>query len=248
MNLGVFYICYKEKDAIEFSLTKFRENYPDSPIYLVSDNGLDFSYLKKDFGNIETIKENTEVVGIARDVEKYIKQNSGNIDLFMNICMEFLRRLKNACDYCNTEYMVLMEPDVLVRGKLNPFDADLVGPTVNIMPEKIQKYVIMNGGKNNGTWGPAGGVMKTKSFYQVYDGLIDNIDKLEYGLKLDSRIICYDYLLSFLFSLFGYTYANNPDQTECLRNPNWKNSGHPLLHQHREFYSNNYEGKWKSTK
>ena len=248
MDLGVFYICYKEQSAIEYSLSKFREFYPSNPIYLVSDNGLDFSYLKEDFGNIETTKEPTEVVGIARDVDQYVKENSGNIDLFMGISMEFLRRLKNGCDYCKTEYMVLMEPDVLVRGKLNPIKSDLAGPTANIMPENVQKYVIMNGGRNNGTWGPAGGVMKTSSFYGMYDQLINNLDKLRGGLELDPRMICYDYLLAFLFSLFGYTYADNPDQTECIRNPNWKYSGHPLLHQHREFYSGNYGGKWQSTK
>ena len=126
MDLGVFYICYKEQAAIEFSLKKFRQFYPENPIYLVSDNGLDFSYLKENFGNIETIKETTEVVGIARDVDQYIRENSGDIDLFMGICLEFLRRLKNGCDFCNTEYMVLMEPDVLVRGELHPFKSDLV--------------------------------------------------------------------------------------------------------------------------
>lgn len=248
MDLGVFYICYKEQAAIEYSLRKFREFYPENPIYLVSDNGLDFSYLKEEFGNIETIKETTEVVGIARDVEQYVRDNSGNTELFLGICMEYLRRLKNGCDFCKTEYMILMEPDVLVRGKLNPFEADLVGPTANIMPRKLQEYIINNGGKNNGTWGPVGGVMKTKSFYEVYDKMMNNLDKFIGGMELDPRMVCYDYLLSYLFSLFGYTYTDNPDQTECFRNPNWKYSTHPILHQFREFYSINYEGKWKNTK
>jgi hypothetical protein len=201
--------------------------------------------LKEKFGNIETIKETIEVVGIAKDVDQYIREHSGEIDLFMGISLEFLRRLKNGCDFCKTEYMILMEPDVLVRGQLHPFDADLVGPTVNVMPEIIQEYIITNGGKNNGTWGPAGGMMKTSSFYEVYNKLMNDLDKFSEGLKLDPRMICYDYLLAFLFSLFGYTYTDNPDQTECIRNPNWKNSGHPLLHQYRELYSINYEGKWQ---
>ena len=245
MDLGVFYICYKEQAAVEYSLKEFRKFYPKNSIYLVSDNGLDFSYLKEKFGNIETTKETMEVVGIARDVDQYIREHSGDIDLFMGISLEFLRRLKNACDFCKTEYMILMEPDVLVRGELHPFDADLVGPTVNIMPKIIQEYIIMNGGKNNGTWGPVGGMMKTSSFYEVYDKLMNDLDKFSEGLKLDPRMICYDYLLAFLFSLFGYTYTDNPDQTECIRNSNWKNSGHPLLHQYRELYSINYEGKWQ---
>lgn len=245
MDLGVFYICYKEQSAVEFSLSKFREIYPKSPIYLVSDNGMDFSYLEKDIGYIETTVGDMEVVGVAKDLDKSIKENTVDYELFFNLSMEFLKRLKNGCDFCKTEYMLLMEPDVLVRGKLNPFDADLVGPTVNVMPASIQEYVIMNGGKNNATWGPAGGLMKTKSFYSVYEKLLKDPDKLKWGLKMDPRIVCYDYLLSFLFSIFGYTYSDNPDQTECLRNPNWRNSNHPLLHQYRELYSVNYDGKHK---
>ena len=121
MNLGVFYICYKEQAAIEYSLKKFREFYPKNPIYLVSYNGLDFSYLKENFGNIETTVEDMEVVGVAKNLDKSIKENTVDFDLFFDLSMEFLRRLKNACDFCKTEYMLLMEPDVLVRGELNPF-------------------------------------------------------------------------------------------------------------------------------
>lgn len=245
MDLGVFFICYKEQSAVEFSLTKFREIYSNNPIYLVSDNGNDFSYLKDTIGNIETTVEDMEVVGVAKNLDKSIKENTVDFELFFDLSMEFLRRLKNGCDFCKTEYMLLMEPDVLVRDKLNPFDADLVGPTVNVMPTTIQEYVIMNGGKNNATWGPAGGLMKTESFYSVYEKILNDPEKLKWGLKMDPRIVCYDYLLSFLFSIFGYTYTDNPDQTECLRNPDWRISGHPLLHQYREFYSSNYEGKHK---
>lgn len=243
MNLGVFFICYKEQSAVEFSLSKFREIYPSNPIYLVSDNGNDFSYLKDTIGNIETTVENIEVVGIAKNLDKSIKENTVDFELFFDLSMEFLRRLKNGCDFCKKEHMLLMEPDVLVRDKLNSFDADLVGPTVNVMPTTIQEYIMMNGGKNNGTWGPAGGLMKTESFYSVYEKTLKDPDKLKWALKMDPRIVCYDYLLSFLFSIFGYTYTDNPDQTECLRNPDWRTSGHPLLHQYREFYSINYEGK-----
>jgi len=245
MDLGVFFICYKEQSAVEFSLSKFREIYSSNPIYLVSDNGNDFSYLKDTIKNIETTVEDMEVVGVAKNLDKSIKENTVDFELFFDLSMEFLRRLKNGCDFCKTEYMLLMEPDVLVRDKLNSFDADLVGPTVNVMPTTIQEYIMLNGGKNNGTWGPAGGLMKTKSFYSVYEKTLKDPDKLKWGLKMDPRIVCYDYLLSFLFSIFGYTYADNPDQTECLRNPDWRISGHSLLHQYREFYSTNYEGKHK---
>ncbi len=46
-SLGIFFSCFKEKKAVEYSLTELVKHYPDSPIYLVSDGGLDFSYLEE---------------------------------------------------------------------------------------------------------------------------------------------------------------------------------------------------------
>lgn len=248
MELGVFYICYKEKDAVEASLRKFREIYPASPIYLTSDKGLDFSYLKTELGNIETVLEDSEVVGYnGVMVDADILNNTVNYDYYNKTAFEFLRRLKAGCDFCKTDYILLMEPDVYVRGKLTMPSADLVGPTVNIMPAHIQQYIISVGGKNNGTWGPAGGIMRREAFNDVYQKILNNPDILHAGLSMDPRILCYDYLLAFIFSAYGYTYTDNPEQTECLRNPNWKFSDYKLLHQYREHYKkeSNYEGKWK---
>ena len=248
MELGVFYICYKEKDAVEVSLRKFREIYPGSPIYLTSDNGTDFSYLKTEFSNIQTIFEDSEVVGYTpAKIDADIANKTINYEFYNNRALEFLRRLKAGCDYCNTDYVLLMEPDVYVRGKLTMPSADLVGPTVNIMPLHIQQYILSVGGKNNGTWGPSGGIMRRSAFNDVYTKISSNPDILHAGLSMDPRILSYDYLLAFLFSAYGYTYTENPEHTECLRNPNWKLSNHKILHQYREHYKKgaNYEGKWK---
>jgi hypothetical protein len=47
-----------------------------------------------------------------------------------------------------------------------------------------------------------------------------------------------------MFAALGYDEIQNPELTECLRNPNWRNSGHPLLHQFREYYpTSNYSGR-----
>lgn len=244
-DLGVFYTCFKENGAIEYSLNKFFELYPEAPVYLVSDNGNDFTYLQTKYPLLKATKETFEVTGMFKNGEIDDFINSNTQETFLKICMEFLRRLNLACEYCKTNYILLMEPDVLVRGKLTMPSADLVGPTVNIMPEEIQQLILKYNGKNNGTWGPAGGIMKTQSFQKIYNKLVEDDSPLKDGLKLDPRIICYDYLLAFLFSIYGYSYEENLEETECLRNPWWRTSGHPLLHQYREQYNNNYEGKWK---
>jgi len=235
-NLGVFYICYKEKTAIEKSIASFRQFYPDSPIYLSSDGGYNYGYLEANDKFIKTSLDPEQTVGITKDIEKMIAtQKFDIVNLFM-ASIEYLKRLKKAVDYCGTEYMLLMEPDVFVRGKLNLVDIPLVGPKPNVMPQHIQQYFVDNGGMNNVAWGAASGVMKTWQFNMIYNDLINKQHKMLEYLYLDPRIACYDYLLTFLFSIYGYEYAENPDLTECGRNPNWQTSGHPLIHQYYENY------------
>ena len=36
-TLGAFYICFKERTAIEKSIASFKNFYPDAPLYLTSD-------------------------------------------------------------------------------------------------------------------------------------------------------------------------------------------------------------------
>jgi hypothetical protein len=42
---GVFYTCFTEVKAVEYSLYELFKVYPDMPVYLVSDGGSDYSHL-----------------------------------------------------------------------------------------------------------------------------------------------------------------------------------------------------------
>ena len=67
-SVGFFYTVFTEKKAVEYSIEQLRKWYPSSPIYLVSDGGLDFSYLKNDYDDLETkLEEDTisETFGIT---------------------------------------------------------------------------------------------------------------------------------------------------------------------------------------
>jgi hypothetical protein len=49
MSFGVFYTCFKEEDAVGYSVFVLKNYYPDCPIYLVSDGGSDYSFLENQF-------------------------------------------------------------------------------------------------------------------------------------------------------------------------------------------------------
>jgi len=236
-SLGAFYICYKEKDAVEKSIASFKKFYPDSPLYLTSDGGYDYGYLESQYTNITCVLDTEQTVGVTKNIEKMIAEKRFDIVGLFMASMQFLKRLKLAVDFCDTDYMLLMEPDVFVRGLLTLTNADLVGPKPNPMPEAVQKFIIDNGGRNNEAWGASAGVMKVSSFNAVYTDLIENQHKMLRWLYLDPRIACYDYLLTFIFSMYGFSYKENPDLIECLRNPEWETTHHPLLHQYYANYT-----------
>ena len=233
-ELGVFFICFKEKTAIEKSIDSFRKLYPNSPIYLSSDGGFDYSYLNDEITNCVLDKEQT--VGITKDIENMIQTGQFPIlNLFM-AATQYLQRLEKAVRYCNTRYILLMEPDVFVRGKLNLLDIPLVGPKPNQMPDIVRRYILNCGGKDNVAWGAAAGVMQSEAFLKIFNDLKNNQYKILEWLLIDPRIACYDYLLTFIFSVYGFDYEENPDLIECNRNPNWGNTHHPLIHQYYENY------------
>ena len=47
MEVGFFYSVFKEKKAVDYSVEQLKIYYPESKVYLVSDGGLDYSYLEK---------------------------------------------------------------------------------------------------------------------------------------------------------------------------------------------------------
>ena len=141
-TLGAFFVCFKEKNAIEKSIESFKTHYPDSPLYLTSDGGYDYSYLENQYENIKCVLDEEMTVGVTKDIEKMIASNRFPIVSLFMAAMQFLIRLKRGVDFCNTDYILLMEPDVFVRGKLNLSEYELVGPKPNVIPEYVQNYII----------------------------------------------------------------------------------------------------------
>ena len=60
--------------------------------------------------------------------------------------------------------------------------------------------------------------------------------------KLEKRVVFYDALYPVLFALVGEEETFWGDIVECFRNPNWRNTEHPLVHQYREHYPKTSEG------
>ena len=99
-NLGAYLQTYKDGWKTENALKSFRTFYPDSPIYLVSDGGDDFSELANKY---HCFYEHSDCnTGIRAG--GFSKQEM----------ITWIGRIKRCFEYCKTEYVIYLEDDVLI--------------------------------------------------------------------------------------------------------------------------------------
>lgn len=238
MNLGFFYSCYTENRAVEYSISQLRKYYPENPIYLVSDGGSDFTYLKDQYQNLEvSLEEDTmsDTFKITdRNWREPIHQNA-----IRKASYAVLNRLEKAIEYCNTDYILMMDPDALVRGKLNiPNGVKLLGSRINRgLPEGLKNVLAsIENAKVIDCWGATPAIFEVKTFLKSLKIIQKNPNIIDSFIHEFYAIYAHDVLLPLVFALVGEEETFNPDIIECSRDPNWKIKSNPLVHQFKEFY------------
>jgi hypothetical protein len=217
-----YHQCYKDRKATEFAIQQFREYNPDTPYYLLSDNGNDFSDLAEKY-NCYYFHD---------------KINTG-----MNYCSKtqaerLFQRLRECFLITQTEYIILMEDDVLCRKKIDiTEDYNLAmsyvpGNKLWLIDTIKKKY---NNTPNVDWYGATGGSILNKNLFTN-----------DYNLKTVSRFLNEDYdsvmgsmdqFITTLYVICGYDCSVNPFLGETHRTPNWQNSELALIHCYKEMYS-----------
>jgi hypothetical protein len=235
-NLGFFFSCFKEKQAVEFCIKNIRSFYPTNPIYLASDGGLNFDYLSNDNTKFKLYED---VLGYVNNPETKDKEK-------LIVCsLEFLSRIYEAANFCDAEYMMYFEPDVHIRKKISiQENLHINGSYANAIHSHVLNYIENKRPFNiNNRFGSCGGsIMRTESLKSVVENTQE--DLIRELIYLDPRISNCDYLLTVLFSLHGYFYSENTDFIEARRDTNWHNTDHAIVHQYHKNYSFEYEGKY----
>lgn len=241
-TLGFFYTCFKEKRAIEYSLQQLNLHYPDAPIYLVSDGGLDFSYLEKDYKNLVTsLEEDTmsPTFKITGELDTGNFREEQNQEIIKKCAWTVLDRLEKAIEYCKTDYILMLDPDALVRGNLTiPDGVKLLGTRLNRgFPQGFKDVLSsIDGAKVIDCWGATPGIFEVETFLKGLNVLKCNpsiIDRLSMEFY---AVYAHDVLLPIVFSLVGEEETYNPEVIECMRDPDWRSKPNPLVHQFRVFY------------
>tara|TARA_B100000902_G_scaffold192461_1_gene183894 strand:+ start:1296 stop:2141 length:846 start_codon:yes stop_codon:yes gene_type:complete len=245
-DIGFVYNCvFKQKQAFVRSVEAIREVYPESKIYAVSDGGLDYSFLE----------DENFIFSMEDDFKSPLKNIDG--DNFLSPehqeatkkeMAKTLERVEKGIEVCgNPEWICMTEPDVLIRGRLTyPENGKLLGSRINcatVSQKCLDQFMGMNSLLSeieNATpvlrWGAVPVLFHTETFLKALKIYKDNFTLLDKFTEKHYAPGTFDLFIGLIFALVGEPEVFNSEVTECLRNPQWYTSDHPIVHQYREYY------------
>ena len=245
-SIGFIYNCvFKQKQAFVRSVEAIREVYPESKIYVVSDGGLDYSFLQDEY--IETTMEE-DTVSPLKNISSSNFLTPENQKIIKTGMAATLDRVQRGIEYCgNPEWICMTEPDVLIRGRITyPEGAKLLGTRINwagYTETCVEMFMGMNeiisefeGSSPVIRWGSVPVIFHTETFFKALKIYQDNFDKLDKITEKHYAPGTFDLFMGILFSLVGEPETYSDEYTECLRDPTWETNGKPIVHQYREFY------------
>ena len=228
-NISVFVPAYKQIRSLENSVSLLKDVYPDCDIHLSSDNGYDFTDFCKKYAI--DYRHYSNRLGYPESEDRYgwVKEKS----------LEFLTRLKVACEYLKNDFVILFEEDVLVTRKIGlNHDFDISGYVIgNKIDKPILKYIEANGGNIEiDEFGAGGGCIFNRkkylnSFEKAYELLDRDFDSLD---SVSHQPGWPDFLICFVFMIGGYQLSHNHEIKEIKGNEENINSS--ILHKYKKFY------------
>lgn len=205
-TLGVHYQTWRNRPAVNYVLENFRKYYPNAPIRMVSDNGEDFSDLAEKYSCVFNFEDmNILPKGILAG-----HPNSGVTNIQPLGGYVWLRRLYDTCKLFDTDWIVIMEDDVLTKGVVFTFpETDSGGVIAWQFQPELLKFLVSKNSKNK-VWGYGlcGGTVINRSFFvEAYENNISTFD-LELIGKMDNRTYGWSDILLTVFILYsGGTYS-----------------------------------------
>lgn len=228
--MDAYYQTYKNKKATEFVLKNFFLN-SNGKVYLVSDCGDDFSYLLNIYPN--------------RIIYAYENKNIKTVCWNKNQCLEWLIRVQKLCQNLTSNYVMILEDDVFIRGNLDNLKmyGEIMGvPNITkcFIYKELEQFINLHG-KINGSYqfycACGGSVFNRKIYLENYKFCQNIIDIYfdEMIIKSKNCIRFSDCCLSVYFNLAGYKCNENPEHTETWQ-ADWKINNKKIVHQYKFLY------------
>jgi hypothetical protein len=230
-SLGAVFMAYKNVNATDFVIENFRKYFPESPIYLFSDGGDDLSSLAQKYENIG-YSWVPNILG--NEINNYIKLPYESFRM-----REFWNRQKIAVEFCNTDYMIILEDDVLTISGFNiDKDFDAIGLSGPYLSNSMINDIKNGSNQEVLRYGMCGGAMyNSKVFLNIYDDVIEDIESHH-----DEQIRNNEYFLLgaadanlvYHFAKRSYKYEQSPWLSQFGSTPDALS--YPLVHNYKSMY------------
>lgn len=240
-DIGIMMSCFDEVEAVAYAIQEVRKFYPENKIYIFNESKEDYSFLLEKFNNLK-IKNDKDTMSF------YYQYDISQVYLIpefqqkiQEALLTFLDRVKQTIEYSNSEYILLMDPDVLVRGQLTiPSNINLLGSLRNKGVPTSTKNILsqVEGSVIIDEWGATPGIFRAKTFEKAYDKLFSIPNLLDKLTTSWSAFYAHDVIIPIIFALIGEREHLNLDFTECNTDYDWKTNGKKLVHHYKKYYKN----------
>jgi len=240
-NIGIMMSCFNEVEAVSFAIQELRKFYPENKIYIFNESNESYDFLLKEDHNIK-IKNDKDTMSF------YYKNNVNDVYLLpefqtkiQDAFLTFLDRICQTIEYTKGEYILLMDPDVLIRGELTiSSNINLLGSLRNKgVPLSTKKILSeIDGSIVIDQWGATPAIFRAETFKKAYEKFLSIPNLLEKLTKSWSAFYAHDVIIPILFSLIGEKEHLNNDFTECNTDLDWQTNGKKLVHHYKKYYHN----------
>jgi hypothetical protein len=203
------YNPYTYFHSYQNTLKNIRKWYTDESIYIYMDS------FRNDLDKYKNVSDEYNCNFIVRDSQMYYINSFESTEVNLPKMMEWLRRIKYTCENANSEWIMLVEDDVLIK-------------------RKIQTWPSSDCGKNKHDDGFLGGgsIFRREVYIKAYESIG------EAGLE---KLIRENHLFSWagdmtLKALFGSIGASSEKWVELAEPSYFDNTDHAVFHRYKELH------------
>lgn len=241
-EIDAFYICHKQPYATYMVLKKFRMFYPNSKIFLFSNNGYDYTEMAKEF-NCEYNHLKKEIAGVSHAYNMLSEKEM--IDLFyyfLDICRYVYQK-------SSARFIIKLEDDLDIRGSIDVSNLKgaINGPTLHKLPMDIfnqfnnyyPEYKLSPIINDVFFSGHGGCIFDRKKIVDclMKKNIIEKIIDLYINLRILNGYLIDDVFFSILVIVCGYTIYTTEHQLELKYFFSQKDDPkYVVLHDYKEYY------------
>lgn len=235
-DLTAMMIFHHEWFDVHRCLKEFRSFYPSSEIILARDS---LKPIVPDF-----LKEFSPILLKSYNCMQTLVELNWNFETCRNIPIEErvkiirlqLERLHAAAIISKNEYILALEYDAHIRGKIPVFrGVDVESSSVNKIDKNVLDFinaVSANRFPLDG-YGFVVGTFSRQSAINTFNWYNNNSDLVKELALIEPRLIYLDCLFPILAHVSGAIIANHSLTVECKRDRFWRFKKTPLVHQYK---------------